>query len=356
MLRTLLSALTLAATALIACGEEPGSAPCSQPPGGSTVELVYRVTTGDARATATRLCTRVRTLGSGRLEVGAAGSDRIRIVTRDDEETLAALKAAIEGTSLRVYDWEPNVLGRRGPAAPFAGGSALFEAVTQGSEPGAKAARLYLFGPDRRALGPPASTCEELLASYARDSGSASYPPDSDCLDQLRALGGGGPPSGSRVLGTPAGVTVIEDQRTPGQPPQLHRYFVIEDDAELSRSDISNPRMEADAVTGAPVVSFDFTAAGRRAFKRLTRRVATRAAKAVSATGASEASFQHMAIVVDDRIVSLAAVDASANQDGVDAPGAQIAGIGSPAAARLLARRLDAAPLDAQLELISVRR
>ena len=356
MSRAFLSVLALAVTALAACGGETASAPCSQPPGGSSVALVYRVAAGDARGTAARVCTRLSTPGSEPFEFGPVGSDRIRIVARDDEETLAAVDSAIEGTTLRVYDWEPNVLGSRGPAAPFAGGTALFDAVSAADRSEAPPARFYLFGPDRHALGPPAASCHELLAPYPRESGSASYPRDSDCLAQLHALGGGGPPSGSRVLGTPAGVTVIEDQRTPGQPPQLRRYFAIEDDAELSDSHIRNPRVEADEVTGGAAVSFDFTAQGRRAFRRMTRRVAARAAKAAAANGASEASFQHFAIVVDDRIVSLAATDALANPDGIDAPGAQIAGLDSREAARLLARRLAQRPLGAELELVSVRR
>ncbi|MDQ5832821.1 MAG: hypothetical protein M3550_07170, partial [Actinomycetota bacterium] len=71
--------------------------------------------------------------------------------------------------------------------------------------------------------------------------------------------------------------------------------------------------------------------------------------------GASEASFQHFAVVVDGLIVSLATIDAVANPNGIDAPSAEIANVGSREDARLLARRLDAAPLDAELELISVR-
>ena len=331
MLRALLPLLTLTALLFAGCGDDvPSSAPCSQPPGGSTVERVYRVDGRDARSTASRLCSRLRTLGSEPFEVGALGSGRIRVVTRDTEAAHAALDAAIEGTSFQVYDWEPNVLGPRGPATPFAGATALFDAVELASKPKSHPARYYLFGPDRRPLGQPAGSRDELLATYRSR---------------------GGPPPGSRVVGVPARVAVVEDQRVPGQPPQLHRYFVIENDPELSRSDISNPRAGADQVTGQAVVSFNFTAAGRRAFKRLTERVALRAAKA----GASESSFQHFAIVVDGRIVSLASVDAVANPNGIDAPGAQIAGVGSREAARLLARRLGATPLAAKLELVSVR-
>jgi SecD/SecF fusion protein len=330
MLRAFLPLLTLAALVLAACGNDVRSARCSEPLGGSTVERVYRVDGRDARITASRLCSRLRALGSSQFEAGAVGSDRIRIVARDSEETQNALVAAIEGTSFAVYDWEPNVLGRRGPATPFAGGTALFDAVELAAKAKSRSARYYLFSPDKRPLGQPTRNRDELLAPYKSR---------------------GGPPPGSRVVGIPARIAVIEDQRVPGQPSQLHRYFVIENDPELSPSDIRNPRAGADQVTGDAVVSFDFTASGRRAFKRLTERVARRAAK----SGASEASFQHFAIVLDGRIVSLPAVDAVANPNGIDAPGAQISGVGSREAARLLARRLGAAPLEGKLELVSVR-
>jgi SecD/SecF fusion protein len=194
-----------------------------------------------------------------------------------------------------------------------------------------------------------------LLAAYRHEPGSASYPERSLCRSRLRVLAGGGPPSGSRVLGTPAGTAVVDDEAIAGQPPQLHRYFAIEDHPGLSATDIENPRPDTDSVTGEPAVLFDFTPSGRRAFKRLTARVAARARRVAAATGASEGSFQHFAIVVDNRIVSLATVDPVANPDGIDAPGAQISGLGSREATRLMARRLAVGPLDAELELVSVR-
>jgi SecD/SecF fusion protein len=356
MRRILPAMLALATMYLVACGEEATSAPCGRPPEGPTVRLVYRVGGENARGTAARVCTRLRALGAPRAEVSAAGGDRIRIVVPDSAGARAAVDAAVGAPSLGFHDWEPSVLGRRGPAAPFAGATALFDAVETASTPGRPAELLYLFDPEGHPLAGPASSCEELLAAYRHEPGSASYAERSRCRARLRDLGGGGPPSGSRVLGTPDGVAVVEDEAIPGQPPQLHRYFAIEDDAELTAADIENPRADADAVTGEPVVLFDFTASGRQAFKRLTGRVAARAKRVAAAgDGPSESSFQHFAIVLDNRIVSLAAVDPVANPGGIDAPGAQIGGIGSRQATRLLARRLAAGPLDAELELVSVR-
>jgi SecD/SecF fusion protein len=355
MRRFLMAMVALATMYLVACSEDVRSAPCSQAVEGQTVRLVYRVGGGDARVTASRVCTRLRTLGAPRAQVSAVGGDRLRVVVPDAKGARAAVDAAVGAPSLGFHDWEPNVLGRRGPAAPFAGGTALLDAVETASGPRRAAALLYLFDPDGRPLAGPAESCRVLLAAYRHEPGSASYPERSLCRSRLQALGGGGPPSGSRVLGTPDGVAVVEDEAVPGQPPQLHRYFAIEDDPELSTPDIENPRADTDAVTGEPAVLFDFTPSGRRAFERLTGRVAARARRAAAAGGASESAFQHFAIVVDNRIVSLATVDPVANPDGIDAPGAQISGLGSRAATRLMARRLAAGPLDAELELVSVR-
>jgi SecD/SecF fusion protein len=355
MRRFLMAMVALATMYLMACGEEPRSAPCSQPVEGQTVRLVYRAEGGDARATAARVCTRLRTLGAPRAEVSAVGDHRIRVVVPDAEGPREAVDAAVGAPSLGFHDWEPSVLGRRGPATPFAGGTALLDAVETASAPKRPAALLYLFDPDGRPLAGPGKSCPVLLAAYRHEPGSASYPERSLCRSRLRDLGGGGPPSGSRVLGTPAGTAVVDDEAIAGQPPQLHRYFAIEDHPGLSATDIENPRPDTDSVTGEPAVLFDFTPSGRRAFKRLTARVAARARRVAAATGASESSFQHFAIVVDNRIVSLATVDPVANPDGIDAPGAQISGLGSREATRLMARRLAVGPLDAELELVSVR-
>ena len=366
MLPKLAPALMLAATLLAACDDKGRSASCRQPLDGASVQLVYQMRSGEStpKATAAGLCKRLRALGAGPVQVRAVGADRVRIVARNAEEARAAVDAATAGASLHFYDWEANVLGPRGADAPFAGGAALYEAVrvASTSKPprgaGDAGARYYLFDSNRRPLAGdrPAESCEALLAGYRPGSGSARYPPETACRRQLEALGGGGPPSGSRVMRVPAGIAVIEAERAPGQPPQLHRYFVIEADSQLSSADVVRPRAVADPVSGEPVLAFDFTERGRRAFKRLTQRMARRGAKAAAGQALPETYFQRFAIVLDDRTVSLATIDFIANPNGIDAPGAQIEGIGSLEATRALAKRLAAAPLPDELELVSVRK
>jgi SecD/SecF fusion protein len=366
MLPKLAPALMLVATLLAACDDKGRSASCRQPLDGASVQLLYQMRSGEStpKATAAGLCKRLRALGAGPVQVRAVGADRVRIVARNAEEARAAVDAAAAGASLHFYDWEANVLGPRGADAPFAGGAALYEAVrvASTSKPprgaGDAGARYYLFDSDRRPLAGdrPAGSCKELLAAYRRESGSASYPAETACGRQLQALGGGGPPSGSRVMRVPAGIAVIEAQRTPGQPPQLHRYFVMKENSELSSADVDRPRAVADEVTGDPVVAFDFTERGRAAFKRLTQRLAQRGAEAAAGQAAPEPFFQRFAIVLDNRVVSLATIDFMATPNGIDAPGAQIAGTGSLDASRELARSLAAAPLGAELELVSIRK
>ncbi len=189
------------------------------------------------------------------------------------EEASSPLRAATGGVSFSIYDWEPNVLGNRGPAAPF-------------------------------------TARADALALAARSKAEAGR------------------------------VAVVEDQRVPGQPSGERRWFVIEDDPALTLRDIAHPRAATDEITGEPTVTFRFTAAGRRRFTRLTAGVAARAARTAATHGATEASFQHFAIVVDGRILALPAVDAAAAPEGFDSPAAQINGVGSRREAKLLARRL----------------
>jgi SecD/SecF fusion protein len=366
VLPKLATAVMLAALVLAACDDESQSASCGDPLPGATAQLTYEMSTADPapRITPAHLCERLRAIGSGPVQVRTMGADRVRIVARNAEKALAAVEAVAGGASLHFYDWEANVLGPRGPDAPFAGGTALYDAVevASTSKPSRVAndaqPRYYLFDSDRRPLGGerPAGSCKELLAAYRRGSGSATYPAQTVCRRELETLGGGGPPSGSRVIRVSPGIGVIEAQRTPGQPPQLHRYFVIEENSELASADVKRPRAVADEVTGEPVVAFDFTQRGRRAFKRLTQRLAERGAKAAAGQASPEPFFQHLAIVLDNRVVSLATIDFVATPNGIDAPGAQIAGTGSLDANRKLARSLAAAPLEAELELVSIRK
>ena len=331
--------------------DEHGRSACTRAgPKAPAVALRYRVESSPAAPgsfgkTKSALCARLDRLRLPGVQVTESGGV---LVVRAPRRLEGDVKLATMPGDVRFYDWEPNALGRRGVEVPFAGRTALFQAVRRASRMSPRAegtdirqgtegspakadrlndgsrSRFYLFGADRRLLAGPAANRGSLTA--ARGSG------------QARA---------SQVLEVPRGVVVVEAERTPGAA-QPERYFVLEDDVELARPGIADPRARGDSQTGEPVVEFDFTEAGRTSFAALTKRVARRGAAA--APGDPDAALQRFAIVLADRVVALATVDPRDFPQGLDGrTGAQIEGLTSMAQARRVARLLQAPPLPGSL-------
>ncbi len=316
------------------------------------MKLRYRVesaptTAGSFEETKSALCARLDKLRLPAVQVRQAGPELVVRAPRRLEE---GVELATMPGELRFYDWEPNAVGRRVVDVPFSGSTALFQAVQTASRmspraestdirPGApggtspaKADRLndssgpryYLFGADRRVIAGPATNRGTLAGE------------------------GGAKAPGSRMLTVPQGITIVQAERPPGEPRGVERFFVLEDDVELSRSGIARPKAQADRQTAEPVVVFDFTDAGRGSFAALTRRVAERGSGAPA--GDPDAALQRFAITLDDRIVALASVDSRENPQGLDGrTGAQIGGFSSLGQARRVARLLEAPPLPGTL-------
>ena len=312
-----LSLLVAAALLPTACGgEEVRSAPCSERPRGTTAELVYEVE-GDAtpRSMATRVCQRLVKLTTDPALVRPVSERRIQIVTSN----AGIAWAAVDGPSVYFYEWEPRVLGPRGPDSPYVGSRAFFDAVELASSSPSFSGeglpeRFYLFGADRRLVAGPVARRDQLPAA----------------------------PAGGRVMRVPEGVAVIEDARQDGP---RGRYFVIEDKPELTIANLERSSIGTDPVTGEPVVIFDFLPSGRRAFRRLTARLASR----------GNQPYGRFAIVINGQVLSLPTIDPVANPDGIDAPNAQVVLTGAAKPTRRLAQTLAAPSLTAELRLISIR-
>ena len=334
---------------------------------------------------------RTDALGVSEPEIQRSGRDQISIGLPDVQNADRAIQQVGTTAQLQFYDWEANVLGPRGPDNPYAGTKALYDAtefastqkgkaeqsdVPEGSDETPEQAdknnnttgdRYYLFGPDRLPIGPdkepvrtadyePSGSCRELLSDYEPDSGPApEYAKDTECKSQLEALGSNGPPSGSRVIKVPEGVVVLEAEPVENQPAQIKRFFVIEDDSELSGRDIENPEQQFDPNTNAPIVTMEFTDNGREAFARVTKRLADRGARIILPPGSDrEQAFQRFAITLDNKIVSLATIDFVQNPEGIDGrTGAQIEGIGTIEETQDLAESLRIGALPIELKLIS---
>jgi SecD/SecF fusion protein len=251
-------------------------------------------------------------LGVSEPEIQRSGPDQISIGLPDVQNAQRAIDQVGSTAQLQFYDWEPNVLGDRGPELPYAGSKALYQAVEVATKQKPKAEKddvppgsdispqeadkqndtigdqYYLFGPDRYPIGPdheplregdyqPSATCKDLLADYDAESGAPhKYPKDTECLPQLEELGPAGPPDGSRVFKVPQGIVVVEAEPAPNQSERVHRFFVLEDDSELSGRDIKNPEQGFDPNSNAPLVTMEFTDKGRAAFASVTKRIGER--------------------------------------------------------------------------------
>ncbi|MGH3994842.1 MAG: hypothetical protein ACRDSN_20565, partial [Pseudonocardiaceae bacterium] len=258
---------------------------------------------------------RTDALGVSEPEIQRAGANQISIGLPNVSNAARAQEQVGTTAQLQFYDWEPNILGERGPDAPYAGSKGLFQAVQVASKAKPKAeaadlppegasdevkrrfgndtkkieayydkrndsskAKFYLFNEDHRLIAGPDASCKELLADFEGVKGpkrsSKDVPKESECRDQLAAVAIGdakpavnvtdakrttGPPAGSEILTVPQGIAVIEAERAPKQPESVQRLFVIEDDSELSGSDIKNPEQNTDQQTQEPIVTMEFT-------------------------------------------------------------------------------------------------
>ncbi|MDX6631783.1 MAG: SecD/SecF fusion protein, partial [Gaiellales bacterium] len=209
-------------------------------------------------------------------------------------------------------------------------------------------------------------TCAEIKADY-EDNAPANPTPGTgkgfgasgtSCPATLEELGakGIGPPKGSLIVKVPRGIVVVKaESGQSGNTSASLGYYTIEDDSELSGSDIKDPKQAFDPTTNEPIVSFEFTDKGRAAFARATKREAQRGQNILLPPGAApDSTFQRFAITLDNQVVSLATIDYRQNPEGIPGDtGAQINGIGNIQQTQDLAESLRIGALPISLKLIS---
>jgi preprotein translocase subunit SecD len=126
-------------------------------------------------------------------------------------------------------------------------------------------------------------------------------------------------------------------------------WFALGDEPALTDADIAGAESMVIQATDHPIVVVELTARGQTAFTDLTRELAHRGADLAEAGRGIEAS-QHLAIVIDDRIVAVPFIDFRVAPDGIDgADGAQISGNLTEKTARQMASILDTGALPGRL-------
>jgi SecD/SecF fusion protein len=314
----------------------------------NAVRLTYRGD-GDIAADVPLLCGRLRALKLGSRALSVSRGRIVIVVARKD---IAAVAAVTRTGRLGFYDWEANVIGPSGKPAPddpdvtggagagSAGSLGYYDAVLRASKPPSdvegRGSRYYAVDPrSRKVFGSGAATRAQALAPVpAGERGRA----------KVRVI-----KSGTLLL--------RGEQLPPVQDPALGPYFVLRDRVALRGAGIRDPQQRFDqgpGGSGAPIVTFEFSARGAAAFQKLTRTLARRGSERTVPSGQSADANQHFAIVVDDRIVSVPYIDFRHNPDGIDgAGGSQISGGFTIASARQLASVLSAGPLPVALELVA---
>jgi preprotein translocase subunit SecD len=107
----------------------------------------------------------------------------------------------------------------------------------------------------------------------------------------------------------------------PGAP---ERWYALGGEPALTNAGIASAGTATD-VSGEPAVTLEFTQEGRAAFGSLTREHARR--------GEERNAWQHLAIVLDDRIVAIPFIDFREDPEGIVGPGALISDGLSPESA-----------------------
>jgi SecD/SecF fusion protein len=294
---------------------------------------------------------RVDAFGVSEPELARTGEDQIEVNLPGVADAERAARQVGSTAQLFFYDWEKNVLDENcktndteinGGQQPVSG---LYNAVKQASKceiavpKGAQAAagpRFYAF---------------DKVSKKPFNNGL----PGESRADALSGLSDA-EKAKAEVLEVRPGVLVLRDQKASAKSPAPDSFWVIRDDPGLSGTDIKNPEQNFDQQSGnEPIVTFDFNDKGRKAFQKITARVAQRGADNANPLQQDPTqNSQHFAIALDNELVSIPYINYRENPDGIDGSnGAQISGGFTITSAQDLAKILKTGALPLRLELIS---
>jgi SecD/SecF fusion protein len=294
---------------------------------------------------------RVDAFGVSEPELARTGRDQIEVNLPGVENAERAARQVGSTAQLFFYDWERNVLDENcktddtqkdGGQQPVTG---LYNAVKRASKceipvpktsEAAAASRYYAFDKVTKKPfnnGLPGASREEAL----------------DSLSEAQK-------EKAEVIEVKPGVLVLRSEKPSADAPDPDSYWIIRDDPALSGTDIKNPEQNFDQRGGnEPIVTFDFTDKGRKAFQTITSRIAQRGADNANPLNPDpEANSQSFAIALDNELVSVPIINYRENPDGIDgSTGAQISGGFTITSAQDLAKILKTGALPLRLELIS---
>ena len=294
---------------------------------------------------------RVDAFGVSEPELARTGEDQIEVNLPGVEDAERAARQVGSTAQLFFYDWENNVLDEscrtnpneiNGGQEPVAG---LYNAVKRASKceikvpensQAAAGSRFYAF--DKVSKKPFNNGIPGETRAEATDG----------LTEEQKAK--------AEVIEVKPGVLVLRAEKPDADAPDPDSYWIIRDDPGLSGTDIKNPEQNFDQRGGnEPIVTFDFSDKGRKAFQDITATVAQRGADNANPLNPDpESNSQHFAVALDNQLVTVPLINFRENPDGIDgSTGAQISGGFTITSAQDLAKVLKTGALPLRLELIS---
>jgi SecD/SecF fusion protein len=294
---------------------------------------------------------RVDAFGVAEPELQLLGARQIEVNLPGVEDAERAAQQVGSTAQLFFYDWEANILDedcRTNPDQVYGGQSAitgLYQAVQRASKCPPQADK------DNQASAKPRFYAFDKISKRPFGNVIQTYESKQAALDDLDPA----QRPRAEVLEVPAGILVVRNEKPNADAPDPDAWWVIQDDPALSGTDLKNPEQNFDQRGGnEPIVTFDFTDKGRRAFSDITSRIAQRGADNALPGSSPDQTSQHFAIVLDDELVSSPLINYRENPDGIDgSTGAQISGGFTIQSAQDLAKILQIGALPIKLELIS---
>src|SRR3954447_3021618 len=294
---------------------------------------------------------RVDAFGVSEPELARTGADQIEVNLPGVKDAERAAQQVGSTAQLYFYDWENNVLDENCKTDPtqINGGqqpiSGLYNAVKRaakcpaendGNNKAAALPRYYAF--DKVSKKP--------FNNGLPDDSSTAAVEGLTAAQKERA----------EVLEVKPGILVLRDEKPKPTAPNPDAWWIIQDNPGLSGTDIKNPEQNFDQqASNEPIVTFDFSDKGRKAFQAITARVAQRGSDNANPLQQDPTqNSQHFAIALDNELVSIPYINYRENPDGIDGTnGAQISGGFTITSAQDLAKILKTGALPLRLELIS---
>jgi SecD/SecF fusion protein len=294
-----------------------------------------KLTESDLNRSVDIMRNRVDKLGVGEQEIRKQDPDQIVVALPGVRDPDAAAKIIGKTAQLELYDLEKNLVSPSRDATGFPVAKESLFSLLAGQQAKVKPAQSeawYLFDKNKKLVAGPTTTRKALLDSKA-----------------VRQAGGkkGELPKGWRAFGVPPQTVVISCAAgeicpsgafgTQSAKPLWYLVAYKPNDKanpvpEMTGGDLklSGTRQDFDTSPGGgnrPIVTMQFTGAGKKKFEEVTRAEAQRGKFLTNTVGQGQKILQHFAIVLDREIRSWPSIDWEENPNGIGGNnGAQITG------------------------------